>query len=338
MCNMEPRILCSILGSRFRFHVPYFLLFLAAPLACHTVFDGELHGPIACALEGAYGLPNCPAEQTCVSGVCMAVGAPIGHECVDDAGCRAPNFCFDPASIGAEGTPRCTRLCCASTDCGDIADGHVCWVPPGGGGSLCWLGEEIGRGALGTKGAGEACKLAEECRSGVCDVECVDLCCDSSYCAGGQICRTLSKPELGDHEVWGCGRPPFSSSTLEECMSHGDCASGRCLELLPEVNLCAEPCCSSVDCGYKVINSQKLLAACGQTDQELRTCNILLQVSSTGPLGSSCSRNSQCRSGYCLDGYCSDSCCTDASCGDISRYSCRPVEEGGGWALRCVRK
>jgi hypothetical protein len=307
--------------------------------ACHRIFDGELEGPVACEVEGAYDAPHCPAMHTCVAGVCTAVGAPLGHGCTLDEECRAPAFCLNPADVGAEGEPRCSQTCCASTDCGPISDGQVCWAASGMG-SFCWSAAELDRGGLGDKSGGEPCDVPEQCRSGVCDRECVDLCCDSSYCVG-QVCRTFPRPELGEL-VWTCGGA--GGPAAEECTSNDDCESSLCLpEVEPDVRFCATPCCSSTECGYRVVTtslgSEKRLMTCAPTEEGLRACSQLLPTDSGElPLGASCGNHLECRSGFCLTGYCSDSCCTDASCGDQARFACRPVEDSGTWALRCVRK
>jgi hypothetical protein len=303
--------------------------------ACHTIFDGELHGAIRCTVPDAYGPPHCPIAESCIAGVCASVGAPLGHTCKSDQDCRAPGFCLDPAWVHASGPPRCSLPCCASTDCGPVSDGQVCWAPPEGSGSFCWRGAELGRGALGAARAGETCADGADCRSGVCDQRCVDLCCDDSFC-GEQICRIFQRDSLGEEQAWSCGAPA-ASGKVEECDDDFDCATGRCLPTSAGLSYCAVPCCSSADCAPKVIDTIEYLVACAPVDGVLRACSKLVPFDAL-PLGAPCQGDGDCHSELCLHGSCSDTCCTDASCGDESRFSCRPVEDGGTWALRCVRK
>src|SRR5690606_5129601 len=99
---------------------------------------------------------------------CVAIGTPQGRGCDSDQDCRPGDFCFDPASVGEEDEPRCTRPCCAATDCGSAADGQVCWHPKNGVGALCWPAAAIGRQPPGESLAGEPCAVDSECRSGAC--------------------------------------------------------------------------------------------------------------------------------------------------------------------------
>ena len=193
--------------------------------SCQTVFDGEL-GTIACTQEGSYGPPACPEMHRCQAGACVNIGVPLGEPCGTGPSCEAGAFCFDPATIGAAGVARCTRSCCASTDCGLARDGQVCWSPSGGAGSLCWPAAALGREQPGEGAAGEPCGPGGACRSGLCDVdECVDVCCDDSYCrSDGDLCRVKPTP-LADSPVWACGAPP-DQNTVAACDSDDDCLTG----------------------------------------------------------------------------------------------------------------
>ncbi len=311
--------------------------------ACHTVFDGEL-GAYACSPEGALGPPACPQDLTCVTGSCVPMAPPLGASCSSDGECPSDSFCLDPADIDQAAAPRCSRLCCASTDCGAPALGQVCWPPPGGSGNVCWPAAVIGRPAPGAAPSGAACNDHGECRSAVCHQgTCLDTCCDDSYClAGKDVCRVMLSP-LADHDTWVCAAPP-SAANADFCSSNNDCRSALCLTVADDVDVCARPCCSSRECGSVFLGVASAPLACAPTtDGTLRTCSRLLTETAIRDVGAVCVEDGQCRSGLCLtegDGepYCSDACCTDASCGDVASFACRPVDSGGTWALRCVRK
>ncbi len=322
------------------------LLWTAAGLAspfCHTVFDGVL-GAYSCSEEGAIGPPGCPAEQTCVTGVCVAIGRPLGEPCGSDADCQPDAGCLSPTDFGQDDAPLCTRLCCASSDCGPPEAGLVCWPPPDGAGSLCWPASSLGRPLPGQSAAGDACSDDGECRSALCQQgRCLDTCCDDSYCPQDKdTCRVMASP-LAEHDSWVCAPPP-TNADADFCSSDDDCRSGACLSMEADVLLCAQPCCSSRECGTIYLGTSFEPLGCAPTeDGTLRACSKLLTEAATRELGAPCLEDGQCRSGLCYLAssdapYCSDSCCTDESCGDTSAFACRPVEAGGTWALRCVRK
>ena len=310
---------------------------LIAP-ACSVVFDGDLGPAIACEDEGAYGPPACPMGETCRSGGCAATGAPIGTTCNSHGDC-AGGFCLDPKDVGQEGTKRCSSTCCASTDCGAARDGQVCWSPPGGAGSLCFPGDDAGRGALGEARGGEGCGGDGDCRSGLCDGgKCIDTCCGDANCPPEQTCRVKLVERFAPQEAWACGLPG-SMALGDMCDTADDCPSAKCVEMPPQMmpSVCAEPCCSSKACGEAQIDMTHVRIACTEIDG-LRSCGKVLPLDATDGVGSKCSAGDSCRSGQCLDGICSDLCCDDASCGDVSVFSCRPAPLDGVWALRCVPK
>jgi len=319
-------------------------------VGCHTVFDGEL-GLVACRDEGAFGVPACPAWQTCLQGTCAAIGAPLGHPCETDGECRDGSFCFDPAqpSAGAavSGKARCSRPCCDSTDCGPYQDGQVCWSQAAGPGAFCWPASALEQRANpGPNLAGQECSDAADCRSSVCvDGGCVDSCCLDTQC--GQLdppltCRIRAVSELFEGSRWACGEPsaPHNNS---KCMADHECASNLCIGVGPDTKLCARPCCSSTDCGGVLVKDKVIRLACvpvlGGTAQ---ACAEVVPDDATKVVGASCSSNAECRSGLCVQdegaSYCSDLCCDDASCGDSDTFTCLPRPLSASWALRCVRK
>ncbi|MCA9624948.1 MAG: hypothetical protein KC731_38250 [Myxococcales bacterium] len=315
-------------------------LFGLTPLACSIVFDGEL-GPVACTAEGAFGPPACPEGQTCVSGLCTEIGRPPGSECVVDEDCLEGWRCVDTSEMELQSRKRCSRHCCASTDCGEASSGMVCWAPAGGG-ALCWPADTLGRSGLGAGRAGEPCGRDEECRSGICDGDhCVDGCCDDTYCRPGDLCRPAAPP-LDDELIFACG-PPLGPLVSGTCVGDVDCASGRCL-LLDGGYRCAEACCDSEHCGIDVDDmGMPTPIGCGIV-QGLKSCGPRLPPTALDPVGAPCMDGTTCRSGLCVEpdeggpSYCSDLCCEDSSCGDPSAFACLPRPFAGSWALRCVRK
>jgi hypothetical protein len=311
-------------------------------LGCQAVIDGEL-GTVNCKVEGAFGPPACPEGESCVAGVCTAVGVPSGGACEQDSECAAPGFCLDPSTVGEGGAKRCTRTCCASNECGPPGAGQVCHAPQAGDGMLCWPAAELGRGAPGQVAAGEACSANEDCRSGSCDGQrCIDTCCNDAFCGGDAPACRLRLVATAPAESWGCGQPA-SSADNADCNSNDDCRSGRCLPVDPDLSLCANPCCKSAECGQTLVLGIEKLVACAPLDGgNALACSVLLPLSANGDLGAECSVDEDCRSGICASdsngNYCSDVCCDDTSCGDATRFSCRPHADGGTWSLRCLRK
>lgn len=310
--------------------------------ACHAVFDGEL-GRVTCEAEGTRGPPACPEGEVCREGVCQMATGMLGALCASDADCDAPHVCFSPADAGEEGLARCTRPCCTSSDCGDAAEGQICWSPSGGTGSLCWPAAEEGRGLLGRLGAGASCEASTDCRSGLCEGgRCVDGCCTDASCEGELVCRVRATAALG--ESWTCGLPPNVNSAQTVCDTDVDCRHAACRDVpgFDEGKLCMPPCCSSLDCGTIEVGGAYPPIACVVGPDGLRGCAEVLTSLSVEAVGAPCQSDDECRSGFCLrDGeasYCSDLCCDDASCGDGARFACRGGDVNGVWSLRCVRK
>ncbi len=305
---------------------------------CHRMFDGEVQG-FRCEAEGTYGPPACPAGETCVAGACTAIGAPFAAPCTSDGDCRDGTPCIDPADFGASGAPRCTELCCASSDCGAADNGTVCWLPPATTGGLCWPAAELGREAPGEGRPGASCKGPSDCRSALCEGgRCAGACCNDSYCDSDQVCR-VRLSELAEREVFTCGLAA-GPGTGGTCDSDDDCVSGRCVFGDDMVQICAEPCCSSRDCDSVYVGAALRPVACAVVAGNLRACSKLLPVTALGDVGAACVVGEDCRSGVCIEAggrrICSDACCDDQSCGDAAAFACLPVQVGDTWALRCV--
>ncbi len=304
---------------------------------CHQMFDGNIEA-FRCNIEGGYGPPACPEGNTCVAGLCTDVGAPLGDVCVADDDCRVGR-CIDPAAFGASGEPRCSHLCCNSSDCGAPSEGLVCWLPASTTGGMCWPAEALDRPAPGIGRPGASCSGPSDCRSGVCDGSvCSDACCDDSYCDDPDVCRVKASGAV-EGPTFACGQP-FGPGLSGICESPDDCASGMCVPGNDMVDICATPCCSSADCESVLIGTVLRPVACVPIDGRLRGCGQILPITAVGGLGAPCENGDDCRSGLCVDRpegrICSDTCCRDADCGDSSAFRCKPTPVEQTWALRCV--
>lgn len=324
-------------------------LLILAPLfagillaSCHRRYDGVIE-EFRCSEEGVFGPPACDVGMTCVAGKCVDIGVPFGHFCDDDVMCPSGSRCLDPATFGAEGEPRCSRLCCSSTDCGPHDEGMVCHFPAGATGGYCWPAEELGREAAGEGRVGSDCSEGSACRSGVCTAgQCEGACCGDAYCNGELVCR-VRLSDVAEEAGFSCGAPggPMQQGL---CDSDDDCVSGKCVagDEMGMYGICAAPCCSSTECTEVLINAVSRPVACDTTADGLRACSRIMFTDSTRPLGAPCDDSDDCRSGLCLKAgsvtICSDSCCDDESCGDTSAFACRPMMEETTWALRCVPK
>jgi hypothetical protein len=317
------------------------LLYVAS--ACHLMVDGEIES-YSCAEEEQTGPPACPVGLTCRAGTCVAVAAvpKLGDPCTADDGCSEADLCVGAELVGAAGAAgMCSRPCCTSADCGPPNEGFVCATTGDGGASFCRRAADLGLGPLGPALAGDSCAVSKECRSGRCEGSlCRDACCSDTNCASGDaICRV-------EGQAWQCGAAGAGARPyLELCGVDGDCASGLCLAMGPELR-CSMPCCESAVCGSTVIGGVPSQIACREIERNgswIRACGAVVPSTASGLVGVACGGDAECRSGLCaLEGgpACTDVCCADADCGDEQAFSCLPTYEapGGTWVLRCVAK
>jgi hypothetical protein len=316
--------------------------------ACSALLDGEIR-VVQCSVEGAYGPPACPETQTCVDGMCRDVGLPLGSPCMTETDCHAPATCVDLGMIlGGPSDKRCTLPCCSSEDCGASSYGLVCRPIDVAAQALCWPASELPKAALpGAAEGGASCVSGSDCRSGACTGgRCVDACCRTSDCARAEdVCR-LGETPLSSSKTWICGAPSVEATPTPSsaCLLDSDCRSGACSVVIDGQRYCAEPCCSSKDCGEiesSALADTRYVLACSKMNGE-RACARVVPVTAVRGVGESCTDDDECRSGSCIEGpngrYCSDLCCEDASCGDPERFACLPHSVGGSWALRCVRR
>lgn len=322
--------------------------------ACEIIVPGTL-SDVHCTEEGAVGPPACPTGMFCAAGFCQSGPPDPGEACAAGGACGPADFCVDPASLGLAGAAFCSRPCCSSADCGD--SGAVCAVL--GPGKLCVSATMWGRGATGERFAGERCDKSGECRSGVCSSKghyCVDACCSDAECAAfGAACR-------GDNGSWTCRpeKPPLKPA-LDLCDSDDDCTSTLCAEWPDGEKRCAEPCCSSLECGsFKVLDVVRNVL-CVPTPHDsaiVLACAAAATGDAEGAVGEPCDVDGQCRGGKCIAAdpmspggkkICSDVCCTDSSCGAEHLFSCSPVNagvtgdgapgsEGQGFDLQCTKR
>jgi len=269
----------------------------------------------------------------------------LGTPCGADADCPSGDFCLEPATFGAAGARRCSRACCASSDCDPDAL-FVCWNAPHGAGSFCRAAADVGRVEPGAAHTLAACQSGAECRSGLCrEGVCADTCCSDTGCnAEGGACRFGAAPH-GDVEGFWCAAPPQDRKPRYAlCQDDAECASGLCVRFSPgNDRRCSTPCCTSAECEQTPEKSTPVACApvlVGTT--WVRACSLLVTGHAAGEVGSACAADGDCRSGACDDregaGRCTDACCSDASCGDMSTFACRPVGKRASWALRCEPK
>ena len=326
----------------------------SAAAGCELLVDGDV-ASIHCSREGESGPPDCPVGAVCTDHVCVEPSGPptvLGSRCDDDTGCASGSFCLDPAGFTgsgefASGQKRCSRPCCSSGDCGDLAVGLVCAHPDPGGPGFCRQAADVARAAPGAHAPGQACVVHEDCRSGLCDLAaspatCLDSCCSDTSCSETQTaCRFGER--AGATGFW-CsalgGVTPYGAP----CVGDADCSSGLCLDLALEgVKRCSAPCCSASQCapidGFPV--------ACAEISHAVfvRACALLLPIGASGEVGKACFSGAECRSGLCsppdpgeAQGQCTDTCCSDESCGAPDLFRCLPQVAGPPWPLRCEHK
>lgn len=339
-----------------------FLLLFAG---CHLAFDGTLP-TVHCTQPNAYGPPACPEKQSCVAGQCSDIGAPPGLPCATDGDCQPGGYCLDPAILGAQGDPVCSRGCCRSEDCGPVNLGQVCWPISAEGGAICQSAAHLKREQLGTKAGGESCDASLHCRSGRCvDGECTDTCCSDEGCrAAKDVCRVTASDGWADgisRTLWACEEPAYDDALAAgaECGTANDCLGSMCIDASDDAlfkGFCGAPCCQSGDCGWISGALGLRPVACAVGIDGVPACSVLLDSAATGAVGVPCKDGSVCRSGECMtdnavfvaqhpteDGFCTDLCCNDEDCGESEEFVCRPMEtgpkkKGASWSLRCVRK
>lgn len=332
-----------VLGSsRFRLFGAAFVVLLGAIAGCELIVPGSLSN-VRCQQEGAIGPPVCPVGTFCRSGLCEDGPPGLGEPCGKGASCGPGDMCLDPSRIGFSGEPYCAATCCSSADCG-VGTGLVCAAL--GPGKICLPAELWGRANPGARFGGEACEKDSECRSGDCSDQhgyCVDTCCSDAECAVfGSTCRA------GDHG-WVCEPDPGAVARFPApCERDSDCASGLCVPWADGVSRCADPCCSSTECGKvkgDVGVKSLLCTAVPHGSALVYACAAVSEGPANRAVGEPCDDPGQCRGGLCVstaspdtppgatDGdtparMCSDVCCTDASCGAPHLFACRPASLG----------
>jgi len=271
--------------------------------ACSLLLQGDLV-VVLCDAEGAFGPPACPEAETCVEGQCRNVGLPLGSSCTANDECRVPATCVDVGEVlGLEADRRCTVPCCSAADCGPSTYGLVCRPLELAAQSLCWPAADVpGAVSPGDGQPGALCKASSECRSGACEMgRCLDLCCKSSDCSsGGQACKLGPFP-FGAESTWACGTPTEEASdeASAPCLLESDCRSGSCSLVIDGQRFCADPCCSSEDCGVTrspAIAGAEYVLACSKLNGQ-RTCARVVPSTAVRRVGEVCEADEDCRSG-----------------------------------------
>src|SRR5262249_5078658 len=128
-----------------------------------------------------------------------------------------------------------------------------------GPGKMCVPADAWGRAPPGDRFAGEACEKGSDCRSGACSEGgfCEDACCRDAECAAFDgVCRDGGAG-------WTCQPQTAAHKTFPEgCEFDGDCASGLCVQGKDTLKRCADPCCSSIECGTVKVGSALRNALC----------------------------------------------------------------------------
>ncbi len=224
----------------------------------------------------------------------------------------------------------CTKPCCTSADC---TTSTVCFAA-GTGGNYCISPASIGRVApLGTSIGGVTCKIASDCRSGLCvNGTCADTCCSTTdqgtECATGSICRFSTFPgNVSDTHYTAWCSPPGNGTVAGggACGLDGVCASNRCGVAIAYG--CETACRSSKDCGSSL--------ACAYTAGPFMSKDLAagcVPMMGNGAEGTSCRTNNDCATNFCdttgspsgTMGHCSSVCFADSDC-TIKDWHCRPA-------------
>jgi len=332
-----------------------FVLAVALAGGCGLLVPNNL-SEVHCVDEGVIGPPACPEGMFCSAGLCRDGPPRAGEACSEGGRCGPGDLCVAAERLGLEGDDFCSHPCCSSHDCG-FATGLVCAVV--GPGKMCVPGEKLGRVALGARSGGEGCEHDGDCRSGVCSTKggfCVDACCSDVACGvfdgvcrmegGGWTCR----PETG-----------VKKGYSEKCEGDDECASGLCTEWGDALMRCAEPCCSSVECGSLMRGEVPTNVLCVPRRRGVSmvyACAAFAEGDADRAIGEPCDDDGQCRGGRCVEAaaapddtrnakVCTDVCCTDASCGAPGVFACVPLAgeadasppdgDEQGFGLQCTR-
>jgi hypothetical protein len=306
---------------------------------------------------------NCPAPNVCDPQTQQCVlpnSADAGTSCTSSEQCTS-GICASSTELGSAGaTQVCTEPCCTSADC---AAGYVCYGA-GTGGNYCIDATTINVGAQGSGAPGASCARSPDCRSGACtNSKCEDTCCSNTNCTNGTGCAAAT---FNGNTTLACIAPPGTTPANQTCTKNADCASGFCAGYSDGEGDtyygCAQPCCSSHQCGTFTVDlgfgvnetvqlvcyddylppasSGQVVPVCDDPQQSTGTShNGNPPPSPTGEVGTSCSKPTDCYSNRCLvfpsGQFCSDVCCVDSDCGKAG-WVCRPTPDGPGTFLRCV--
>ncbi len=259
----------------------------------------------------------------------------LGEKCRVDAECQSKvcgTSTLLTTPITAASGPICTKTCCTSADC---PSGFICF---GGatGGNYCVPAAQASRQPPATGGSapGVACTRNDQCRSGLCEIRCVDTCCKPGDCAAGTVCRVKT---VAQHDIWVCAAAQGGATkgTQTACTTNGECLTDVCIP--GGGGQCRPPCCGASTC-QAFNNGHCRYGDTGVAGETFKFCLFSTQTSRKD-LGESCLSDSDCRTDFCDPEFkkCADVCCVDSDCAALGAgFTCRPSAVGTPF-LRCVR-
>jgi hypothetical protein len=284
------------------------------PLSCsNALFDAnetdiDCGGPLCHACEA--GL-KCAKSDDCSSG-----------QCDEDLGICLASSCGDGVRNGEEtdvdcGGTLCAQCavgaaCSAETDCTtEVCDElkHVCLPIECGDGDVNGAETDVDCGGHTCTPceSGQSCDTADDCRTGLCDVD--RGVCLPATCADGM--KNVNETDVD------CGGPHCSKcANGDQCQVDTDCSSTLCD---PEAGVCM-----SLSCGNGQMDGSETDVDCG--GEECAPCDN----------GSTCEQSSDCTSGSCDSeaGVCLSPRCTDGILNDdevdvdCGGRSCLPCQDG----------
>lgn len=251
--------------------------------------------------DGVYDDGKDCTVDSCSGGMPLAMAAMLGTPCDDDDGavCNDAAACVQ-CNVNGDCTTSEKLICIASTcvdaTCMDtMTNGSETDQDCGGDCKKC---DDL-----------KTCKIANDCKSGVCKADSGELKCQVPACDDAVKNGSETDLDCGGAACAKCGPD-------KGCNENGDCAGNQCTGS----NGTCVPNCSDgsknnaetdVDCGGGSCNGCPAGKACaGQdTDCGMTTyCNGTTCVQKKD-IGAACAGNNQCSNGFCVDGTCCSNAC-----------------------------
>lgn len=302
---------------------------------------GRCHdAPVTCAADAACTPPATICQAgACVPG-CSTSGCPSGVDCNASTGhCLHKKNLGDLCTSGSECTTGmcievafttgasyfvCVLPCCSGSDC---PVGFGCLQQPGV--KFC-IPATLYPGATFQVADGGPCVNATQCQSGSCSFDadggrCVETCCTTDDCALAPIhtCQGYSADASSPFlklcdldptqyhyaclEYPNCTVPPG-----QPCQSSYECTTLMCDDMYgTSGHLCADFCCSNVDCPAGTSCRMYAEESPGFTHPMLTP---LCLKDGGVPVGQACTYGSDCLGGDCVASTCRQLCCSEADC------------------------